>query len=144
MEIAEEDCGLRAGDYQDQKHQKQETIHVVDLWRPDWVEYEEELDKDTAEGQDSAHDDARDRLGVHALVRDLSGNLICPHGLLDAGFPEPEVCPNKGERDTDPEPEGQQRHEGEEGNGGWAAVVPQNQIHNEEVSKHYSGAEHWS
>ena len=26
MEIAEEDCGLRAGDYQDQKHQKQETI----------------------------------------------------------------------------------------------------------------------
>ena len=26
VEIAEEDCGLRAGDYQDQKHQKQETI----------------------------------------------------------------------------------------------------------------------
>jgi len=144
VEIAEENGGLRTGYHQDQEHQKQETIHVVDLRRPDWVEYKEELDENAAEGQDSAHDDARDRLGVHALVRDLSGNLICPHRLLDAGFPEPEVCPYKSERDTDPEPESQQRHEGEEGNGGRAAVVPQNQIHNEEVSKHYSGAEHWS
>ena len=42
-------------------------IHVVDLRRPDWVEYKEELDENAAEGQDSAHDDARDRLGVHAL-----------------------------------------------------------------------------
>ena len=41
-------------------------------------------------------------------------------------LPEPEVCPYKSERDTDPEPESQQRHEGEEGNGGRAAVVPQN------------------
>lgn len=34
MEIAEENRRLRAGDDQNQKHEKQETKHVVHLIRP--------------------------------------------------------------------------------------------------------------
>ena len=62
MEVAEEDCGLRAGDDQDDEHKEEEAVHVVDLAAPDAVQHEEELDEDAAKGKDASHDDSRDWL----------------------------------------------------------------------------------
>ena len=44
--------------------------------------------------------------------------------LQAMSLPEAEVRPDEGERDTDPEPEGQQGHQGEEGDSSRATVVP--------------------
>lgn len=82
MEVAEEDGGLRAGDHQDEEHQEQEAEHVVGLGGPDGVQDEEELDEDAAEGQDAAHDDARQRLRVYALLGDLPWDLVGADGVL--------------------------------------------------------------
>jgi tRNA A58 N-methylase Trm61 len=35
VEVAEQDCRLRAGDDQDDEDQEQEAVHVVDLRRPE-------------------------------------------------------------------------------------------------------------
>jgi len=64
VKVAEEDRGLRARDDEDHKHEEQESVHVVDLTGPDTVEDEEELDENTSEGEDTAHDDPRDGLSV--------------------------------------------------------------------------------
>lgn len=82
MEVAEEDGGLRAGDHQDEEHQEQEAEHVVGLGGPDGVQDEEELDEDAPEGQDAAHDDARQRLRVYALLGDLPWDLVGADGVL--------------------------------------------------------------
>lgn len=50
VEVAEQDGSLGAGDAEDQKHQKQESKHVVGLGGPDRVEDEEELYEYAAEG----------------------------------------------------------------------------------------------
>ncbi len=63
------------------------SSHVVDLRGPDGVEDEEELYEDASEGEDSPHDDPRTRLGVHALVRDLTGDLVRPHWVLQSPLP---------------------------------------------------------
>ena len=62
MEVAEENCGLGAGDDQDDEHEEEEAVHVVDLAAPDAVQHEEELDEDAAKGKDTSHDDSRDWL----------------------------------------------------------------------------------
>jgi hypothetical protein len=41
VEIAEENGGLRAGDYQNDENQKQESKHVVHLIGPNGIENEE-------------------------------------------------------------------------------------------------------
>lgn len=114
MEIAEQDSGLRAGDEQNDKHQKEEAKHVIHLMRPIEkhntirtktspnniifkhvtsikavslpyaVEDEEELDEDAAKGQDAAHDNARHGFGEEGLLRNLSWDLVCSHRWLDA------------------------------------------------------------
>jgi len=107
MEVAEQDGGLGAGDDQDHKHEEQESIHVINLTGPNTVEDEEQLDEDASEGEDPAHDDAGDGLGVDGLVRDLPGDLVGAHRLLHRGLPEPEVSADEGERHGDAEPERQ-------------------------------------
>ena len=62
MEVAEENCGLGACDDQDDEHEEEEAVHVVDLAAPDAVQHEEELDEDAAKGKDASHDDSRDWL----------------------------------------------------------------------------------
>ena len=62
MEVAKENCGLGAGDDQDDEHEEEEAVHVVDLAAPDAVQHEEELDEDAAKGKDASHDDSRDWL----------------------------------------------------------------------------------
>lgn len=89
MEVAEQNCCLRAGDDQNNENQKQEAEHVVHLVRPatqrakgekhaqkqdlqtvqerqfslpDTVENKEELDEDTAKRQNSTHNNSRNGL----------------------------------------------------------------------------------
>ena len=64
MEVAEENCGLRAGDDQDDEHEEEEAVHVVDLTAPDAVQHKEELDEDATEGKHASHNYSRDRLKV--------------------------------------------------------------------------------
>jgi len=40
MEVAEQDCGLRARDDEDHEHEEQESVHVIDLTGPNAVEDE--------------------------------------------------------------------------------------------------------
>ena len=96
----------------------QQYSHIVNLTGPDAVEDEEELNEDASEGEDTAHDDAGDGLGVDRLIRNLSRNLIGPHWLLDGWLPETKVGADKCQGNGDTEPEGQQRHQSEEGDGG--------------------------
>ena len=92
--------------------------HVVDLTGPNAVENEKQLDKNASERQDPSHDNPRYRLGVDRLVRDLPGDLVGPDWLLYARLPEAKVSSDEGEGDGDSKPEGQERHQGEEGDGG--------------------------
>lgn len=89
VEVAEQNCCLRAGDDQNNENQKEEAEHVVHLVRPaiqrakrekrtqkrdlqmvqerqfslpDTVENKEELDEDTAKRQNSTHNDSRNGL----------------------------------------------------------------------------------
>ena len=63
--------------------EKRKRRKKTDLIGPDGVEDEEELDEDAAEGQDSAHDDARRRSRVQRLVGHLARDLIGPHRVLE-------------------------------------------------------------
>ena len=142
MEVAEKDCRLGAGDDEDDEDEEEETVHVVDLTAPDAVKDEKELDEDASEGQNPAHDDAGDGLGVDRLVGDLPGDLVGADRLLDGRLPEAEVGADEGEGDGHAEPEGQEGHQGEEWDGGGGAVVPQDQVEDEEVGEDDPGAEH--
>lgn len=51
---------------------------------PDAVENEEELDKDAAKGKYPTHYYTGDRLCEERLFRNLPGDLICSHWLLDS------------------------------------------------------------
>lgn len=116
MEVAEQNCGLRAGDEQDNENQEQKSEHVIHLMRPErdhtnhgkepnlnmhcrpiWtdsipvvlpnaVEDEEKLDKDAAKGQNSTHYNARNRFCKERLLWNLTGDLVCPHWLLNRLF----------------------------------------------------------
>ena len=88
VKVAQQDGRLRARDDEDQVDEEQEAVHVVDVRGPDRVQDEKELDENAAKGEDSAHDDAGDGLRVEALVRDLAGNLVGAHRLLDTWLPE--------------------------------------------------------
>lgn len=83
VKVAQQNRRLRAGDDQDQKHQKQKAKHVVHLAGPERVQDEEQLDEDAAEGQDAAHDDAGHGLGVDRLVRDLARDLVGADRVLE-------------------------------------------------------------
>lgn len=52
MKVAKQDCRLRAGDDENQEHEKQETEHVVHLIGPQRVQNEEQLDEDAACGRE--------------------------------------------------------------------------------------------
>ena len=62
MEIAEQNGRLRASDDEDDKDQEEESVHVVDVKRPDGVQDEKQLNEDATEGQNSTHDDPRNWL----------------------------------------------------------------------------------
>ena len=51
--------------------------------RPDAVEDEEELNKNAAERQNSAHQDPGHRTDVHGLLRNLTWNLIGAYRVLN-------------------------------------------------------------
>uniref|UniRef100_A0A182NAT5 Tox-SGS domain-containing protein n=1 Tax=Anopheles dirus TaxID=7168 RepID=A0A182NAT5_9DIPT len=82
VEVAQQNRRLRAGDHEDQEHQKQKAKHVVHLARPERVQDEEQLDEDAPEREHAAHYDARDGLRVDRLVRDLARYLIRAHWML--------------------------------------------------------------
>lgn len=91
MEIAQKDSCLRARDHQNDKHQKQKAEHVVHLARPDRVQDEEQLNENTAEGQDPAHDDARNWLSVDRLVWYLTRDLIGSNWMLQGPLSESKI-----------------------------------------------------
>ena len=62
MEVAEKNCCLRAGDDQNNEDEEQESIHIVDMRRPDRIENKEQLDEYASERQNSTHNDARNWL----------------------------------------------------------------------------------
>ena len=64
MEVAEENCGLRAGDDQDDEDEEEEAVHVVDLAAPDAVQHKEQLDEDATERKHASHNYSRNRLKV--------------------------------------------------------------------------------
>ena len=67
MEVAEEDCGLGAGDDQNDEDEEEEAVHVVDLAAPDAVQHKEELDEDATEGKHASHNYSRDGLKVRKI-----------------------------------------------------------------------------
>ena len=77
-------------------------------------------------------------LGVDALVGDLPGDLVGPDGVLDGPLAEAEEGADEGQGHGDAEPEGQEGHQGKEGDGRGGALVPQDQVHREEVQEHDS------
>lgn len=111
VEVAEQNCCLGAGDDQNNENQKEESKHVVHLVRPakqkdntwetpagentlhtdqdrqhsspDTVEDKKELDEDAAERQNSTHDYSWNWLCEEWLLRNLTGDLVCPHRLFN-------------------------------------------------------------
>ena len=77
MEVAEENCGLGAGDDQDDEHEEEEAEQVVELVLPDGGEDEEELDEHGAERQDACHQHAEHRVQVPHLLRNLPPEKRC-------------------------------------------------------------------
>ena len=75
MEVAEQDCGLAAGDDENDEHEEKKSVHIIDLTGPDAVQHEEQLDEDTAEGENSTHNDARNRLQYNVITSDSSAVL---------------------------------------------------------------------
>jgi hypothetical protein len=138
MKVAEEDGRLGAGDDENDKNKEKESVHVVNLRGPDRVEDKEQLDKDASKGQNAAHHDTRDGLGVDTLLGYLSGNLVSAYGVLNAPFTETEKGSDEGQGDGDAEPQGQQGHQGEEWNGRRGSLGPKNEVHDKEMSKHDS------
>lgn len=65
MEIAQQNCCLGAGYDQYEKHQEEESKHVVHLIGPQRAQNEEQLDEDAAEWQNAAHDDSGNGLCVN-------------------------------------------------------------------------------
>lgn len=65
MEIAQQNGCLRAGNYQYEKHQEEESKHIVHLIRPQRTQNEEQLDEDAAKWQNAAHYDAGNWLCVN-------------------------------------------------------------------------------
>ena len=77
-------------------------------------------------------------LCVDALFGNLSRDLVCPDWMLDGSFPESEECSDECQGHADAEPEGQEGDQGEERDGGRGALVPENQVHDEEEGKNDS------
>ena len=74
-------------------------------------------------------------LCVDALFRNLSGNLVGADRMFDGAFPESEEGSDEGQGNGHAEPERQEGHQGEEGNGGRWSFVPEDQVHDEEEGK---------
>ncbi len=83
MEIAEEKCGLRTCDDENNKDHKQEAKHIIRLVGPDAIKYEEELDEDATEGKDSTHQNSREGPSVQTLFRHLARDLIRSNWMFD-------------------------------------------------------------
>ena len=110
MKVGEEDGCLGACDDENDKDEKEKAEHVVGLMGPDAVQDEKQLNEDASEGQDAAHDDARQRTRVDRLFGDLTRDLVCPHGMLDRAFLESEIGADEGQRNGHTEPQCQQSH----------------------------------
>ena len=62
---------------------KRERVIEGGRGSPYAVEDEEELDEDTAKGEDASQEGGRYGVGEPVLVGNLSGNLVCVHWLLN-------------------------------------------------------------
>jgi len=82
LEVAHDDRDLCARNDEDDKDYEQEAEDVEELVAPDGAEDEEELDEDSAERQDAAHQHAQHRAHVPHLVRDLPRDLVCCDRVL--------------------------------------------------------------
>ena len=58
MKVAEENGGLGTSDDEDDEDQEKESVHVVDVWRPDGAQDEKQLNENAPKRQNSAHDDS--------------------------------------------------------------------------------------
>ena len=96
------------------------------------VENEEELNEDTSERQNAAHDNTGQGPRVKQLCGYLARYLIGAGRILDDGTLEAEVGADEDERRADEEPEGEHGEQGEEGHGGGGLVGPQHQVEHEE------------
>ena len=77
-------------------------------------------------------------LCIDTLFGNLSRDLVGPDWMLDGSFPESEECSDECQGHADAEPEGQEGDQGEERDGGRGALVPENQVHDEEEGKNDS------
>ena len=71
----------------------------------------------------------------------LSGDLICPDGMLVRMFPVSEVVTQEDEREGDAEPHGSHRQHGGEGDGTTAVLPPDEQVDEEADPEDNPGVE---
>lgn len=67
-----ENCGTKA-----------KSGERIPVFVPNAVENEEKLNEDAAKGEDATHHYTRDGFGEEGLLRDLTGDLVCSHWLLN-------------------------------------------------------------
>ena len=84
---------------------------------PDRIENEKQLDKDTTEWKDTAHDDARNRLRVEDLLWNLTLDGISANRMLNWSLFVAIESSKECERDGDSEPEEENHNERSKRNG---------------------------
>lgn len=117
MKVAKKYSCFGTGNNQNDKHQKQETKHVIHLVGPNAIQNEEKLYKDAAKRQNAPHDDARQRLCVERLLRNLTRDLIGSNWVFNGILLKAKVCTNKRQRHRYAEPEGQDGNQSAKRNG---------------------------
>ena len=138
MKVAQEYGGLGARDYQNEIDYGEEAEHVVELVRPNAVEYEEQLYEYAAEWKNAAHEDAGYWLRVKVLGWYLTRYLIRSHWVLDDVLFEAQVRADEDEWCADKKPQGQKAHQGKEWHRRRATIDPQYQIQYEYKDEHNS------
>lgn len=108
MEIAQENSSLGARNDQYKVDDAQEAEHIVELMRPNAVKHEKELNENTSEWQNTAHDNGGHRSGVEILLRDLTWYLIRAYRIHNGRFLEAEIRAEKDKRCAHAKPECQE------------------------------------
>lgn len=72
--------------------------------KPNRIHDKVELNKDSTERENTAHQNRGDRSQVEGLIRNLSRNLVCTNRLLNTWFTETDVGSKQTERERDDEP----------------------------------------
>jgi len=105
LEIAHNDGDLGTSDDEDDEDHEKETKEIVKLVKPNRRHYEEKLNENGTERQNSSHQDGHDWVHVPNLVRDLSWDLVCADRNFHLLFLESEITSDEDERHGNSEPQ---------------------------------------